>query len=45
MYTLYGNGINDDYPALQEMFDSGKAEIILPHSIVLLIWKTKNSHM
>lgn len=30
MYTLYGNGVNDDYPALQELLDSGKAEVVLP---------------
>ena len=27
---LYGNGINDDYPAIQEMLDSGASEVILP---------------
>jgi hypothetical protein len=27
---LYGNGINDDYPAIQEMLDSGVSEVILP---------------
>lgn len=27
---LYGNGINDDYPAIQQLLDSGKSEIILP---------------
>ncbi len=30
MATLYGNGVNDDYPAIQEMLDSGSAEISLP---------------
>jgi len=30
MYKLYGNGINDDYPAIQEMLDSGMSEIVLP---------------
>ena len=30
MAVLYGNGIDDDYPAIQEMLDSGKAEIVLP---------------
>lgn len=28
--VLYGNGINDDYPAIQEMLDSGVCEIALP---------------
>lgn len=27
---LYGNGVNDDYPAIQEMLDSGISEVILP---------------
>ena len=30
MFTLYGNGINDDYPAIQELLDSNKAEVVLP---------------
>ena len=30
MIKLYGNGIDDDYPAIQKMLDSGKAEIVLP---------------
>ena len=30
MYTLYGNGINDDAPAIQEMLDSGVSEVKLP---------------
>ncbi len=30
MFTLYGDGIHDDYPAIQEMLDSGKHEISLP---------------
>jgi len=29
-YTLYGNGINDDYPAIQEMLDSGMSLVYLP---------------
>ncbi|MBR2950051.1 MAG: hypothetical protein IKC46_09320 [Lachnospiraceae bacterium] len=29
-YTLYGDGIHDDYPAIQQMLDSGKCEISLP---------------
>lgn len=28
--TLYGDGIHDDYPALQEMINSGKCEVSLP---------------
>ncbi len=27
---LYGNGINDDFPAIQELLDSGLSEVILP---------------
>lgn len=27
---LYGDGIHDDYPAIQEMIDSGVCEVILP---------------
>ncbi len=27
---LYGNGVNDDYPAIQEMLDSGVSEVCLP---------------
>ena len=30
MYQLYGDGIHDDYPAIQEMIDSGVCEISLP---------------
>lgn len=30
MYTLHGDGIHDDYPAIQEMIDSGTSEISLP---------------
>ena len=30
MYTLYGDGIHDDYPAIQELIDSGVCEVALP---------------
>lgn len=30
MYTLYGDGIHDDAPAIQEMLDSGACEVALP---------------
>ena len=30
MFTLYGDGIHDDYPAIQELLDSGRHEISLP---------------
>ncbi len=30
MYKLYGDGIHDDYPAIQEMLDSGAREVSLP---------------
>ena len=30
MYTLYGDGIHDDAPAIQEMIDSGTCEVALP---------------
>jgi len=30
MHRLYGDGIHDDYPAIQELIDSGKREISLP---------------
>ena len=30
MYTLFGDGIHDDYPAIQEMIDSGVCEVVLP---------------
>ncbi len=29
-YILYGNGIDDDYPAIQEMLDEGRSEVLLP---------------
>ena len=29
-YKLYGDGIHDDYPAIQEMIDSGACEVSLP---------------
>ena len=30
MYILYGDGVHDDAPAIQEMLDSGLSEIALP---------------
>ena len=30
MYTLYGDGIHDDYPAIQALLDSGISEVVLP---------------
>ena len=30
MYTLYGDGIHDDHPAIQERIDSGVCEVVLP---------------
>lgn len=30
MYTLYGDGIHDDTPAIQEQIDSGVCEVVLP---------------
>ena len=30
MYKLYGDGIHDDYPAIQEMLDLGKSVVELP---------------
>jgi len=30
MYKLYGDGIHDDLPAIQEMLDSGKSSVYLP---------------
>jgi len=30
MFTLYGDGIHDDYPAIQELLDEGKSEVFLP---------------
>ncbi len=30
MYTLYGDGVHDDAPAIQEMLDSGISEVALP---------------
>lgn len=30
MYTLYGDGVHDDAPAIQEMLDSGICEVALP---------------
>lgn len=30
MYTLYGDGIHDDHPAIQELLDSGICEVSLP---------------
>jgi len=29
-FKLYGDGINDDFPAIQELLDSGKSEVYLP---------------
>ena len=30
MFTLYGDGIHDDQPAIQELIDSGVSEVVLP---------------
>lgn len=30
MHTLFGDGVHDDYPAIQELLDSGICEIRLP---------------
>ena len=30
MYRLYGDGIHDDWPAIQTMIDSGTCQVILP---------------
>ena len=30
VYQLYGDGVHDDYPAIQEMIDSGVSEVVLP---------------
>ena len=30
MFTLYGDGVHDDAPAIQEMIDSGVCEVVLP---------------
>ncbi len=30
MYTLYGDGIHDDAPAIQQMLDSGISAVVLP---------------
>ena len=30
MFTLFGNGISDDTLAIQELLDSGAAEVVLP---------------
>lgn len=29
-YELYGDGVRDDYPAIQELLDSGASEVVLP---------------
>ena len=31
MYILYGDGVHDDAPAIQEMLDSGLSEILSWH--------------
>ncbi len=41
MFTLYGDGIHDDYPAIQEMINSGVCEVTLPApKVKYLISKT-----
>ena len=30
MYTLYGDGVHDDAPAIQQMLDSGMSSVVLP---------------
>lgn len=32
MYTLYGDGVHNDYPSIQEMIDSGVCKVSLPVS-------------
>ncbi len=40
-HQLYGDGIHDDYPAIQEMIDSGACEVTLPvPKVCYLISKT-----
>ena len=41
---LYGDGIHDDYPALQEWLDSGAHEISLPDTVCYRISKTLKIH-
>ena len=44
-YKLFGNGIDDDYPAIQEMLDSGASEVVLPApEKMYLISKTLKIH-
>ena len=38
-YTLYGDGIHDDQPAIQEMLDSGSCEVALPAPAVRYLIK------
>ena len=41
MAKIYGDGVHDDYPAIQEMLDSGKREIYLPApDVCYLVSKT-----
>ena len=41
MHTLWGDGIHDDYPAIQEMLDGGMCEVTLPApKVCYLISKT-----
>lgn len=34
MFTLYGDGIHDDAPAIQEMIDNAGCELSLPNPVV-----------
>ena len=41
MHTLWGDGVHDDYPAIQEMLDGGMCEVTLPApKVCYLISKT-----
>ena len=47
MYTLYGDGVHDDAPAIQEMLDSGVCEVVLPapkkhYLITQTLWLPSN---
>lgn len=47
MYTLYGDGVHDDAPAIQEMIDSGVCEVVLPapkkcYLITKTLWLPSN---
>ena len=40
-YILYGDGINDDTDAIQELIDSGSCEVALPPPKSIILYRNR----